>query len=203
MVVILFLLFILFIFFVLAYRGSMQRKELHDSLQTVKSHDDEIPPNTWYRYKDWKSGNYYKYSATHDDGCKWFTKFEESVVGMSFRDGGNAVLKMMHKPDFAIFLEREPENEHDGNAVKVMVSATVNDRKVIKHIGYLSRETAKALKGEDEIDVRPYSVHLPEDDHELSLEVKVLVRSSAYKKRTSSEATFEKADPEATFEINS
>ena len=63
-----------------------------------------------------------------------------------------------------------------------MGSATVNGTIMTRQLGYLSKETAQQLKGEKEIDARPYSVYLPYNKSRYGLRIRVLIRSASYKK---------------------
>lgn len=69
------------------------------------------------------------------------------------------------------------------NAIKVMGKATVDGNNVIEQLGYLSKETAECLKDEQELEARPYSVYLPNEERSYGLRIRVLVRSQAYKKK--------------------
>ena len=81
-----------------------------------------------------------------------------------------------------MFLEREPANRYDPNAIKVMGSATIDGQLLTRELGYVPKEDAKRLRGR-EIDVRPDTVNLPCEGETYKLTVKILVRSQAYKKK--------------------
>ena len=59
------------------------------------------------------------------------------IVGMKYRDAELFVREQMKNGPIAVMLEREPENQHDANAVKVILQ----DR----HIGYVRRDQAIGL----------------------------------------------------------
>ncbi|MFH2219416.1 MAG: HIRAN domain-containing protein [Pseudomonadota bacterium] len=108
---------------------------------------------------------------------------EETVVGVT-RDTREAdFLLMGDRADFNIFLEREKDNPVDQNAIKVMGSTTIEEKSIVRQLGYLSKETAEALKNEKEIDAKPYSVFLPYKDRSYGLKIRILVRSASYKKK--------------------
>lgn len=57
-----------------------------------------------------------------------------AVVGMHYRGAEVKALVSNFVPPLSVFLEPEPENPHDMNALKVMYDET--------HIGYIERESA-------------------------------------------------------------
>lgn len=72
---------------------------------------------------------------------------ELTCVGMQFRwtkDNGRPVLK--RACPFPVALQREPDNEHDENAIMVLIDG---DRKLTKlkgkHLGYLRRQSAALI----------------------------------------------------------
>jgi len=109
---------------------------------------------------------------------------EEKVVGVSFEDRDIKFLRLYGQPEFKIYLEKDTLNEYDSNAVKVMASAMIDGKTVIEELGLLSKYTAQQLKDEQELDARPYSVHLPTQDHKYGLCISVLVRSKRYRDKT-------------------
>ena len=143
--------------------------------------NSEAAENTWYRLKRWKSPHFLKMESTWAKDWKTFSA-EEPVVGVTHDNRKYDFLIMGDQPDFRIFLEREKNNPVDPNAVKVMGSATVNGTIMTRQLGYLSKETAQQLKGEKEIDARPYSVYLPYNKSRYGLRIRVLIRSASYKK---------------------
>ena len=142
----------------------------------------EVPLDTWYRLRRWESPHFLRMETEWTRDWKLFSQ-EETVVGVTYENREVHFLMMGDQPDFKIFLERESENPVDPNAIMVMASATVNMELIMRQLGYLSRETAKMLENEQEIDARAYSVYLPYEDRPYGLRVSVLVRSQAYKRK--------------------
>jgi len=148
----------------------------------------EASLNKWYRLRRWKSPNFLRMETTWTRDWKVFSggsslSGEEEVVGVTHGNREVDFLLMGDQADFKIFLERERDNPVDPNAIKVMGSATVDEQPMIRQMGYLSKETAKMLKDEEDIDARPYSVYLPYEDRSYGLRVRVLIRSESYKRK--------------------
>lgn len=149
------------------------------------SDGEKLPNNGWYRLKSWKRDTYFKWSGGWGEGWKGFSKQEEPVAGIYYNNGDSKILKLVEHPEFSVILEREPDNEHDKNAVKVLVSALVNERTKFEHIGYLAKDTAKQIRDEQEIAAIPYSITLSDsnsDYENFEFCIKLLVRSKAYLK---------------------
>jgi hypothetical protein len=108
---------------------------------------------------------------------------EEPVAGVTQENREVNFLLMGDQPDFKIFLEREPGNPVDLNAIKVIGSATVDGEPMTEQLGYLPKETAQKLQDEEELDAKPKSVYLPQGDRNYGLKIMVLVRSKGYKKK--------------------
>ena len=142
----------------------------------------EIVKNKWYRLSHWKSQHFLKMDCDWDKDWKSAIS-EEEVVGVSYDNRAQKFVILGDQEDFQIFLEREPENPQDPNAIKVMGRATINGENVVEQLGYLSKETALYLKDEKEIDARPYSVYLPYEGRLFGLRIRILVRKAAYKKK--------------------
>jgi len=82
-----------------------------------------------------------------------------------------------------MYLESEPDNPVNRNALKVLASATIDDRTVSKHIGYLPDDIANKYAGV-ELYIRPDPAFLPiSDDLNLGVQVALLVRSARYLKK--------------------
>ena len=64
-----------------------------------------------------------------------------SVVGMDYRVTKPTRQKMNEATPFKVRIEREPENDHDSNALKVVVADKTMQQDEM-HIGYLSRLVA-------------------------------------------------------------
>lgn len=153
---------------------------------TVLDSNEEAETYQWYRRKHWESENFLV-METSDWGPDWkIFRSEEAVVGVTKDDCAQSFFIMGDAHDFEIYLEREPDNRHDPNAIKVMAAATVKGRRIVGRLGYLSRETAMALQNEAEIDARPHSVWLPYGDCRYGLRITVLVRSIAFRNRQDS-----------------
>ncbi|MCK4824657.1 hypothetical protein KA005_53390, partial [bacterium] len=143
---------------------------------------EEAPSGRWYRFNRWIAPNILKMESTWNKDWKLFSA-EEDVRGVTRDNRQDGFLIMGDQEDFKIFLERERDNPVDPNAIKVMGSATVDGEPMIRQLGYLSKETAKMLKDEEDIDARPYSVYLPYQDRSYGLRVRVLIRSQSYERK--------------------
>ncbi|UCG14544.1 MAG: HIRAN domain-containing protein [Deltaproteobacteria bacterium] len=143
----------------------------------------EAPPNMWYRLRKWKSPHVLRMETTWTRDWKVFS-VDEPVVGVTRENRESSFLLLFDQPDFRIFLEREKDNPVDPNAIKVKGSATVQGNLLERQLGYLSKETAETLKGEEELDARPYCVYLPHKGGSYGLRLRVLIRSQSYKKKT-------------------
>lgn len=143
---------------------------------------DDIPLDRWYRLNHWQSPNLLIMKSEWSKDWKNYSN-EEDVVGVAHEDRERKFLIIADQKDFSTYLERDPKNRHDPNAVKVMGKATVNGSMMIEQLGFLSRETAYELKDEEELACRPSSVYLPYQGSSFGLKLRVLVRSQAYKKR--------------------
>lgn len=144
---------------------------------SFEEHIDESHANlnTWYRLQRWKRPNYLKMQTEWPSDWTVIIN-EEMVVGVTFNERKDWFLLMGDYPDFRIFLEREPDNPVDPNAIKVMGSATSDKGKIVaKHLGYLSKETAYKLKNYKMIDARPYSTVLPIDNGYFELIITILL----------------------------
>ncbi len=108
---------------------------------------------------------------------------EEKVVGVTHDSRTINFLTLCDQPQFRVFLEREPLNQHDPNAIKVMGSAIIDGETVVKQLGYLSKHTSLQLKDEEDLEARPYSVYLPVSGHSYGLRIRILVRSQKYRKK--------------------
>jgi hypothetical protein len=141
---------------------------------------EEIEKNRWYRMSHWQSPHFLKMETEWDKDWKGFA-IEEEVVGVTYDNRAQKFLELGDQNNFSIFLERDPNNPHDKNAIKVMGSAIVDGKKRVEQLGFLSKDTAKALKNEKEIDARPFCVYLPYQESKFGLRVRILVRSQKYK----------------------
>jgi hypothetical protein len=122
----------------------------------------DIKPGVWYRLNDWKyPPNYLRMEDKEKGRLGIDSPYEEIVKGTEFEDRWKNFVLLGDQPDFRLYLEREPRNKFDKNAIKVMCSASVNGNTVIKHLGYVSKETAANLKGIDPIEIGSASVSLP------------------------------------------
>lgn len=65
--------------------------------------------------------------------------FEARCVGMHFRGARAQALAGALTSGSAMRLEREPENEYDPNAIKVLYSSLGGE---LEHIGYIQRDIA-------------------------------------------------------------
>ena len=148
----------------------------------ILDHGESPEPNRWYRLSHWQSPHFLRMQSTWTADWR-ISSQEEPVVGVTHGDRERSFLVLGDQPDFRIFLEREPDNPHDRNAIKVMGAATVEGAARVEHLGYLSKETAEALRDEKQIDARPYAVYLPYQGHLFGLRITTLVRSKAYLKK--------------------
>ncbi len=145
--------------------------------------DDECPPkNMWYRRSHWQ--DFYFLRMDTEWTKDWINySTEERVVGVSKEDRAHKFLVLGDEPDFKIYLEREPTNTYDKNAIKVMGTATIDGTQITEQLGYLPKETAAWLKDLKELDARPYSVYLPCEDRSYGLRIRMLIRSAPRKKK--------------------
>jgi hypothetical protein len=161
------------------FGGSSSTKEFKF---LIYDRGDTIEKNRWYRLSHWERPNFLKYDATWSKDWKVYSA-EENIAGVTHEDRQRKFLELADKNDFTVYLEREQKNKFDKNAIKVMVSASEQSGKRIEQLGYLSKEIAKELKNEPELDARPNTVLIPVSGSPFSLTLKILVRSQAYKKK--------------------
>jgi hypothetical protein len=184
----LFVLYLLIWFF-------FQRKPISDSPSTPKERDEapkevvfgkefkfaiydeesEASENEWFRLERWKAPNFVK-MKTSWDGDKW-AAFPPEVTVMGINKDpqrGIAFLTMSDRPDFRVFLMREPTNPVDPNAIKVMASATVDGEQRIRQLGYIPKDLAELMKDEKELDARPHCAYLPIPGRDLDFKIRVL-----------------------------
>lgn len=69
--------------------------------------------------------------------------FYSKINGTTFRNSGNMMRHL--KKDDQLMLVREPENEHDKNAIKVYMKDFLQPELVRHHIGYIPKATAGGL----------------------------------------------------------
>jgi hypothetical protein len=75
---------------------------------------------------------------------KW--TIELTCVGLQFRWTKSGRETLARSCPFPVDLEREPDNEHDENAVKVVIAADYKLKKLRgKHLGYLRRQAAEHM----------------------------------------------------------
>ena len=142
----------------------------------------EAKENQWYRLEKWKSPNLLVMKTSYSKDWKTYYTSGLPVVGVTKDNRTVDFILMGDQEDFQIYLEREPDNPVDPNAIKIMGKATVKGELWSRQIGYLAKETAADLKEED-LDARPDSVYLPYGGKNLGLTIRVLIRSQAYKKK--------------------
>ena len=163
--------------------GTTKQKEYGKHFQFEILDDyEEAPLGRWYRFNRWMAPNILKMESTWNKEWKLFSA-EEDVRGVTRDNRQDDFLIMGDQEDFKIFLERERQNKFDPNAIKVMGFATVNGQPMVKQLGYVSKETAKSLKDEIDLDARPRIVYLPYEERNYGLRIQLLVRSSNYKKK--------------------
>lgn len=140
---------------------------------------NDVPENRWYRVNDWEPPNYILWKRPPLNklwGRGWLNLFEqEKVVGIT-QNRQDHFLILGHKQDFEMFLEPEPENKYDKNALKVMCKATVQGKKITNQIGYISKGTAKKLKNRKDLIAFPHSAYLPCQGKSLVLKIRILGR---------------------------
>ena len=163
--------------------GTTKQKEYgkHFKFEILDDYE-EAPLGRWYRFNRWMAPNILKMESTWNKEWKLFSA-EEDVRGVTRDNRQDDFLIMGDQEDFKIFLERERQNKFDPNAIKVMGFATVNGQPMVKQLGYVSKETAKSLKDEIDLDARPRIVYLPYEERNYGLRIQVLVRSANYKKK--------------------
>ena len=149
----------------------------------IVNRGEEIPKNKWYRMSHWKTQQLLRIGTEWNMDWRCFAH-EEAVAGVSFEERYTKFLRLYDQPGFKIYLEKDPSNEYDSNAIKVMSSAMINGKTIVEQLGFLSEYTAQQLKDEKELDARPYSVYLPGHDVEFGLRISILVRSKRYRDKT-------------------
>jgi len=144
---------------------------------------EEIELNKWYQKSSWNNKNFVNYKGSWGPDWKWSDEGKVKVVGLSHGDRSEDFLRLAQGSSFKMYLESEPDNPVNRNALKVLASATIDDRTVSKHIGYLPDDIANKYAGV-ELDIRPDSAFLPiSDDLNLGVQVALLVRSARYLKK--------------------
>jgi hypothetical protein len=136
--------------------------------------DADIEPGEWYKIKGWKYPENYLRMKDKDKRLGVVSPYEEKVMGMEYEDRWKNFLLIGDQPEFKLFLEREPDNKSDKNAIKVIGSAIVNGKTVVKHIGYVQKETAAKLKKIDSINVGSASVSIPVEGRPLVLKILIV-----------------------------
>lgn len=95
-----------------------------------------------------------------------------SVVGMHYRLTPSTLKLLSRDLPLLCELQREPDNPHDSNAVKIVV---IEGKKQGMHLGYIARATATVVAEAMDDDDWPYteawltSVDIPEGSGELLL----------------------------------
>ena len=90
----------------------------------VYENEDDVEKNTWYRLSKWNSQNILRINFDYEDrNWKYFVpdprKYgEEDVVGVSYEGRQRDFLIICDQPEFKMYLEREPDNDFDKNAIK-------------------------------------------------------------------------------------
>lgn len=80
--------------------------------------DYESPPrDIWYRRARWQDSYFLRMDTEWSKDWKNYST-EEPVVGVSHEDRTRQFLILGGQPDFTIYLEREPTNIYDRNAIK-------------------------------------------------------------------------------------
>jgi hypothetical protein len=141
----------------------------------IYDEESEANENEWFRLERWKSPNFVKMKTSWDED-KW-AAFPPEVTVMGINKDpqrGIAFLTMADRPDFRVFLMREPANPVDPNAIKVMASATVDGEQRIRQLGYIPKDLAELMKDEKELDARPHCAYLPTPGRDLNLKIRVL-----------------------------
>jgi hypothetical protein len=145
-----------------------------------------IPLNTWYQKKSQNNKNFVSYKGDWGPDWKYACKYPgESIVkvaGISLGNRSADFLKLAQSDGFKMFLEDEPTNPVNKNARKVMASAMIDGKLVIKHIGYLPDGIANKYAG-IELNISPKSLFLPTKKLNLGVELILLQRSARYLKK--------------------
>ena len=121
---------------------------------------EKIEPNKWYQKSSWKNKNFVSYKGTWDSDWKWSEEGKVKVVGLSRDSRSDYFIMLVREKNFKMYLEREPENPVNPNALKVMASAEIDGGLVSKHVGYLPDDIANKYAGID-LDIRPDSAFMP------------------------------------------
>ncbi|MBC2704862.1 hypothetical protein [Desulfobacula sp.] len=148
---------------------------------------EKVPINKWFQKDTAKNKNFVKYRGNWGSNWKYASESSAKVAGISHGDRAIDFVQLAQSDGFKIYLEDDPANPVNKNARKVMVSATVDDELVTKHIGYLPDEIANRYTGV-EINISPKSAFLPTNENlNVGLEVALLQRSARYLKKKAKE----------------
>ena len=141
---------------------------------------DTPPKNKWYRLSHWKNPTLAIMDTTYSKDWKTFER-EVYIAGLARDDRKEKLAGLVGKSDLKVMLEREPDNPVNPNAIKVIISATVDGNINNEHIGYVPKKIAASLKDEPELDARPRL--LKGSKNGLIFNYNILVRSARYKKK--------------------
>ena len=159
---------------------------------------EKAPENKWFQKDTWKNKNFVSYRGNRSSDWKYASEYpgesNVKVAGISHENRSADFLKLAQSDGFKMYLEDDPANPVNKNARKVMVSATVDDELVTKHIGYLPDKIANKYSG-IELNISPKSAFLPTGENlNVGVEVTLLQRSARYlKKKAKEDATMRKS----------
>jgi hypothetical protein len=162
----------------------------------------DAKPDTWYHLSKWKRPYYLHYNKIKTQDLGGYMKMEMTaregdfgdwklfrngfgnganqgkyaVAGVTYEDRMNTFILIGDAPDFKLYLERDPDNSYDPNAIKVMGIGTVQGQFISGQLGFLDKDTAKELRNVKEIDAIPFSVSLPVDGAFYELKIFILTK---------------------------
>lgn len=174
--------FLILIFFVLVFRCLSKGTKGGNFKFTIEKDSGDALLNRWYRLAKWNRTHFLKMNT--EWSRDWKLLFSElNVAGVTQGRRENDFMLIGDREDFTVYLEREPDNPVDQNAIKVMGKATIGGVEMVRQLGYIPADTALQLKEEQELNARPHSVFLPYGGNRYGLRVNVLGRSKSYIKR--------------------
>ncbi len=153
---------------------------------TIYEERSEAPEGQWFRLSKWENPGFIVMKSSWSRDWRILAN-EVPVVGVSFENRDELFLSIGDKLGFKIILEPDPSNQYDKNAIKVMGEAIVSGNVARNQLGFLSKEMAELLKGQ-ELDARPYSAGLPHGDRPYYLTITILERSKAFLKKQKAKA---------------
>ncbi len=148
---------------------------------------EKAPKNKWFQKGTWKNKSFVSYRGNWSSDWKYTDESSVNIAGLSHDNRTADFLELAQSDGFKMYLEDDPANPVNKNARKIMISATLEDELVTKHIGYLPDEIANKYTG-IELYISPKSAFLPTSDNlNVGVEIALLQRSVRYFKKKAKE----------------